>query len=653
MKILRRIVLGIVLTMTGLMLAIVLYLAFADLSVYRSDIEEGIADATGFELSFGGDFDLDVGGQVTLTASSVTVGNPAFADSPQLASVDNLLVVIDTWSIISGPLDIERVEADGIRATLVENAGGAANWQASGPQSDPAEEADESEPPILRSLRIADIALTHQAGDAPVARVVLDSVTVERRVDATMSYTFGGSVEAAPVATGIAGNGVLDIGEIIQLGDTELTIDGVSVSHNGSVAPDGTISIELSASGEDLSTAAESFGAAGMPAQPFELFLGVAAAAERVSIEGLQLTLGDGQLAGEIDIELSPERPLITAAIESPRLDLRDPAGAEAATADDETETGTESAASSAAGEESAPERLFSDTPLATSALDAVDLDINVTIGTVLLADDTLSDVSLQVSLQDGSLAVEPFRFQSGDGGLEGSFRLAPDAGSHSLAVSAQAQNLRLGALAVEGQDRSTIPPLNLEFSLSGTGRSMQEIMAGANGALSGSQQGGQINLQAAGILFSDLVTSILRTLNPLAETATTTNLECGVYEVQIVDGLATVKELAIQSERLTIVSSGSISLESEEIDLTLRTKTREGFGVSLGGVVNSFLKVGGTLAAPSIGVDAAGSVTTTGAAVATGGLSVLARGLWDRVSAEADLCSTLESRSDEVDESE
>jgi len=61
---------------------------------------------------------------------------------------------------------------------------------------------------------------------------------------------------------------------------------------------------------------------------------------------------------------------------------------------------------------------------------------------------------------------------------------------------------------------------------------------------------------------------------------------------------------------------------------------------VSLGGVVNSFLKVGGTLANPSLGVDAAGSVTATGAAVATGGLSVLAKGLWDRVSAEADICS-------------
>jgi len=199
--------------------------------------------------------------------------------------------------------------------------------------------------------------------------------------------------------------------------------------------------------------------------------------------------------------------------------------------------------------------------------------------------------------------------------------------------------DLRPGALAIEGLQRDAIPALDLEVQLSGEGTTLHEIMSSSNGNISGRQGAGQINMQAAGVLFSDLFTSILRTLNPLAETESVTTLECGVYEIDIVNGIATIEQMALQTERLTIVSSGNIDLSTEEIDLTLRTKTREGLGVSLGGVVNSFLKVGGTLSNPSLGVDAAGSVTTTGAAVATGGLSVLARGLWDRVSAEADIC--------------
>ena len=73
---------------------------------------------------------------------------------------------------------------------------------------------------------------------------------------------------------------------------------------------------------------------------------------------------------------------------------------------------------------------------------------------------------------------------------------------------------------------------------------------------------------------------------------------------------------------------------------LVLGTKTREGLGLSVGDVANSFVKIGGTLKNPALGVDATGSVTTTGAAIATGGLSLLAKGLWDRVTAELDICS-------------
>jgi hypothetical protein len=44
-------------------------------------------------------------------------------------------------------------------------------------------------------------------------------------------------------------------------------------------------------------------------------------------------------------------------------------------------------------------------------------------------------------------------------------------------------------------------------------------------------------------------------------------------------------------------------------------------------------------LRAPKIVVDVGKTAATTGAAVATGGLSLLARGLWNRLSAETSIC--------------
>jgi len=140
-------------------------------------------------------------------------------------------------------------------------------------------------------------------------------------------------------------------------------------------------------------------------------------------------------------------------------------------------------------------------------------------------------------------------------------------------------------------------------------------------------------------MLFSDLLSSVLRALNPLAETEEFANLECTVIDVSVENGVATVNELAAQLEKLKIIGSGKVNLDTEQLDLAMSTKTREGFGVSIGGVVNSFLAIGGTLDEPAVSLDAAGSATTAGAAIATGGLSVLAKGLWDRLSGEANIC--------------
>ena len=54
----------------------------------------------------------------------------------------------------------------------------------------------------------------------------------------------------------------------------------------------------------------------------------------------------------------------------------------------------------------------------------------------------------------------------------------------------------------------------------------------------------------------------------------------------------------------------------------------------------NPYVQLVGTLAAPRLAVDEAGVLITGGAAVATGGLSLLARGLWDRLSKAGDACT-------------
>jgi hypothetical protein len=68
-------------------------------------------------------------------------------------------------------------------------------------------------------------------------------------------------------------------------------------------------------------------------------------------------------------------------------------------------------------------------------------------------------------------------------------------------------------------------------------------------------------------------------------------------------------------------------------------TKPRKGIGISASMITNPYIKLGGTLADPSLELKPLEAVTSTGVAVATMGLSLVAKGMFDRVTAEKKVC--------------
>ena len=64
---------------------------------------------------------------------------------------------------------------------------------------------------------------------------------------------------------------------------------------------------------------------------------------------------------------------------------------------------------------------------------------------------------------------------------------------------------------------------------------------------------------------------------------------------------------------------------------------------------VTPFVRVAGTLASPTIGLNKKGVLLTGGAAVMTGGLSFLAKSMVDRTTAIGDHCSEVRKHLDEL----
>ena len=121
------------------------------------------------------------------------------------------------------------------------------------------------------------------------------------------------------------------------------------------------------------------------------------------------------------------------------------------------------------------------------------------------------------------------------------------------------------------------------------------------------------------------------------------TNLACTAGGILIADGLSELKPgLVARTDQVDLYVSGAVNLKSEKPDLVFMTKPRTGIGISPIKILAPRITVGGTLAKPGVSVDSRASALSAYAAFLTGGVSVLATGLWDRVTRSADPCGEL-----------
>ncbi len=121
--------------------------------------------------------------------------------------------------------------------------------------------------------------------------------------------------------------------------------------------------------------------------------------------------------------------------------------------------------------------------------------------------------------------------------------------------------------------------------------------------------------------------------------------MSCAAVRFVLNDGLASAEDgIALRTDKVDVIGSGTVNLRDEALDLGIRPRARGGVGLSITTPLAGLVRVSGTLAKPSMGIDAVGTLKTAasiGAGVATGGLSTLGELLVDKVVADSDPCRT------------
>lgn len=423
-------------------------------------------------------------------------------------------------------------------------------------------------------------------------------------------------------------------------------------------------SLDASASGPDLSLAlGPPTGGLPLPAEAFDVSTRVEGGGAQFASNGFRARLGDSDLDGTFTVRRD-SRMFIDAELRSNRLDVLDlfgsapaavarPANTGAANATAGTGTTSVPPARGAASRGTAgpapapprvaprpePRRMFSDKPIPVATLRAADAKLRIPVGELILPGYRIHDVTITGTLVDGVVRFDRLDAVGPDGGrLTASLVLEPHDGGYRL----RSEGALVGArLSIPGAaiPRSDMPPLDVEYELRGEGASPHAIAASSDGRLLLTLGSGRLPNNLGDFATDGVGRALLDALNPFRKSSPYTTCECGVLSMTLAGGKAEVEPIVARNDKLTILGHGRVDLHTEAIELEWTLKPREGVGISAGSIANPYVGLGGTLSEPSLEFKTGQAVASTGAAIATAGGTILLRGLYDRLTAEQQVC--------------
>ncbi|MDZ7737103.1 MAG: AsmA family protein [Gammaproteobacteria bacterium] len=286
--------------------------------------------------------------------------------------------------------------------------------------------------------------------------------------------------------------------------------------------------------------------------------------------------------------------------------------------------------------------KVFSSKKIDLAGLRAVDADISLKAARFLTRDANFRDLELKVALNSGDLRVQSAGGIAG-GSLDSDIRFNAAGGTPVFNARLDIKNLlpeRLPALQEDPVIREG--RTDIHFEGRGAGPSPAAIAASLNGRLLVTTGKGRLLNKATSFAGADVIFSTFRMLNPLAEKEEDSELICGVLNFDIKDGIALAENgIALQTSKVNVLGSGAVDLKTEAIDFRAKPKAREGVGINLAQLGDA-VYIGGTLANPRPATDVKGALKTAGTvgtAMATGGLSLLAQGLFSRTFSTDDPC--------------
>ena len=255
------------------------------------------------------------------------------------------------------------------------------------------------------------------------------------------------------------------------------------------------------------------------------------------------------------------------------------------------------------------------------------DADLSLTIGDLTAGGQRVQDLQAHLRLQDGKLALNPFRAISPEGAIIGGASLDATSDDPPIAITLRSPSIAADAVAgLLGFPRGAHGTMQVDAQLSGTGQTLPALTA----TLSGHVGLAMVNGQIEDAMVQGLVGEVLNTAGVPTFGGGTSQVRCFAGRVDFDAGIGTIRVLSADTSRLVLEADGTLDLKAQSAALHLRPRVRLGptavaAPVSLAGPFGQMkATLDPVLSGGRVGVTIGGPVTSACAAklaIARGGL--------------------------------
>jgi AsmA family protein len=555
-----------------------------------------IAARTARRIEVGGVLEMHVFSfHPRLMAEHVTIGNPPWMPAGSTAEIGKLSLSIEMPGF-GHSFQIEKLEMHAAALRLARDSSGHANWQ----WTDPAQ-GNGPGLPIIRSLSMPD------------AHVELDDARRHLKFEGTVSaHDVKGTATAPPLR--IEGAGQLNGRAVI------FKIDGEPLAAADHAKPyhftytESSSGSRLTGGGVlprpfDFTDLDATFDAAGADLKDLYFLTGVTlvntagyhlsgSLARRGNISKfghLVLNSGQSDAHGTVAVDTSSGRPKFDADLNSQTLRLAD-IGVRAAGRDPEASTELP--------------MLLSKAPLNPSAIRRSDGAVHFHAQHVVVGRIPLQELSARLTVDHGVVVLAALSAEILTGKLGVHGRLDATTDDPAADIDLEISGLQVGKLFHDAAAGPTMEGLlQVRIAVKGHGTSLHQVAASSDGAATAVLSQGSIRASLA-----ELAGSELRGLGLLlSKSAQETAVHCGVAGFAAHDGILATQILVADTDPALIIGDGTIHMDSEALDLTLRGHSK---GLRLVQTSTSVL-VRGTLMRPSMEIQGGKSIAQSAGAAA------------------------------------